>query len=71
MIPIINFMIQMERHPDRTAHQVEVLAQYKRLQKEDDGKRSWFSAITTAVGTHVIRIFDSRHSHGRMTHEEI
>ena len=63
MVPIINLMIQLERDPERAIRQAEILARHKSADRRS-GKHTWFSQITTALTTHLIRIFGS--GHGRI-----
>lgn len=63
MIPIINFMIQMERDPERAIRQVEIVARHKNTRRQID-KHAWFSTIATTLTMYVSRIFSS--GHGRI-----
>jgi hypothetical protein len=60
MVPLINFMMQLERDPEHAIRQAETSAQNKALQRET-GKALWFSTIMAALSTYATQILGSGH----------
>ena len=58
MVPLINFVMQLEHDPERATRQAEILARHKSAYRQID-KHAWFSTIATTLTTHVSRMFGS------------
>lgn len=56
----INFILQMERDPERAVRQPETLARHKSTCKRS-GTHTWFTIITTVLAGYVSRMFGIRH----------
>jgi hypothetical protein len=58
MVPLINFMMQVERDPEQAIRRARISVQSKVLQREA-GKTLWFSTIMAALTTYAAQTLDS------------